>query len=49
MKGRKRKNVPKPKYTFEPIVRKGKKSGIDEVVYCNKILLPLLYPFYEQI
>ena len=41
--------MPKQEYTFEPIVRKGKKGGIDAVVYRDKILLPLLYPFYEQV
>lgn len=30
-------------------MRKGKKGGIDGVAYRDKILLPLLYPFYEQI
>lgn len=49
MKGKKRKRVPKQEYKFEPIVRKGKKGGIDGVAYRDKILLPLLYPFYEQI
>lgn len=41
--------MPKQEYTFEPIVRKGKKGGIDAVAYRDKILLPLFYPFYEQV
>lgn len=49
MKGKKRKRVPKQEYTFEAIVRKGKKGGIDGVAYRDKVLLPLLYPFYEHI
>lgn len=49
MKEKKRKGVLKQEYTFESIIRNGKKGGIDGVVYCDKIFLPLLYPFYEQI
>lgn len=41
--------MPKQEYKFEPIIRKGKKGGIDAVAYRDKILLPLLHPFYEQV
>lgn len=36
-------------YVFELIVRKGKKGGIDSVAYRDKILLDLLYLFYEKV
>lgn len=49
IKRKKRKKMLKQKYMFKPIVRKKKKSDIDRVAYYNKIFLPLLYLFHEQI
>lgn len=48
-KGKKRKREPHQEYVFEPIVRNEKKGGIDSVRYRDKILLDLLYPFYEKV
>ena len=45
----KKKRNPKQEYVFEPILRKRKKERIDLVAYQNKILIDLLYLFYEEV
>lgn len=49
IKAKKRKREPHQEYTFGPIVSKEKKGGIEAVAYCDKILIDLLYPFFEEV
>ena len=48
-KGRKRAKQPHQIFKFEELKRDNKKGGIDWFLYREKILLPLLYPFYEEV
>lgn len=48
-KGKKGKRQLHQGYVFELILRKGKKGGIKAVTYWDKILIDLLYPFYEKV
>ena len=41
--------TPERLFKHEGLERRGKKGGIDAFLYRNKVLLPLLYPFYEEV
>lgn len=49
IEAKKKKREPHQEYTFEPIVRKGKKGEIDAVAYCDKLLIDFLYFFCEEV
>ena len=47
-RGRKQHLTPERMFKYDDMEQRGKKGGIDAYLYKNNILLPLLYPFYEE-